>query len=462
MAVYERPIIIKNPVGLMNKVGRRASLNVSSAIDGAEISTLCEQYGSPLFVFSERQLRKRLRYAKAAFVERWPRTTFCWSYKTNYLDAICAVFHQEGSLAEVVSGMEYDKARRLGVPGSSIVFNGPAKTYDELARATAEGAAIHADHVDELHLLERVARQTGRVAEVGIRVSLDAGIVPRWGRFGFELESGGAKDAVRRIQESPYLRLGGYHTHIGTFILDAGAYARAVTKLSSLAQTLHGELGAAPRYLDLGGGFASTNTLAGQYHSGALTPPIEEYAEEITSALNEAWRGREAPHLLVETGRSLVDEAGTLLATVVANKRLPDGKRALIIDAGVNVLFTSWWYRLNIAVPHATEALTEDTAVYGPLCMNIDCVRESLQLPDLRVGEHVAISPVGAYAFTQSMQFIQLRPACVLISPEGGVELIRRREVLDDLVRPEYLPERLRLGDAQIECAPSGTSAAFH
>ena len=139
MEAYERPVIIKNPVGHMNKVGRRASLNVSHDLDGIAVSTLCERYGSPLFVFSERELRKRMRRAKAAFLERWPRTTFCWSYKTNYLSAICAVFHQEGSLAEVVSGMEYDKARSLGVPGEAIVFNGPAKTYDELARATAEG-----------------------------------------------------------------------------------------------------------------------------------------------------------------------------------------------------------------------------------------------------------------------------------------------------------------------------------
>ena len=126
--IYERPAIVRNTFGAMNKVGRRADATAHDQIDGVPIDRLCKEYGSPLFVFSERRLRARIREARDAFARRYPQTTMCWSYKTNYLDAICAIFHQEGSLAEVVSGMEYEKARRLGMPGDKIVFNGPAKT----------------------------------------------------------------------------------------------------------------------------------------------------------------------------------------------------------------------------------------------------------------------------------------------------------------------------------------------
>jgi diaminopimelate decarboxylase len=90
-------------------------------------------------------------------------------------------------------------------------------------------------------------------------------------------------------------------------------------------------------------------------------------------------------------------------------------------------------------------AFVEDTAIYGPLCMNIDCIRESIALPDMRPGERLAVHPVGAYTLTQSMQFIHLRPACVLIDERGKPEVIRRAEVLEDLTGPEVLPDRLRL-----------------
>ncbi|HEY5374813.1 MAG TPA: hypothetical protein VIK01_14115 [Polyangiaceae bacterium] len=445
---YERPAIIKNPVGGMNKIGRRANLAARGEVDGVAIEQLCSEYGSPLFVFSERKIRAKIREAKEVFARRYPGTTFCWSYKTNYLDAICAIFHQEGSMAEVVSGMEYDKARRLGVPGDRIVFNGPAKTEEELTRAVRERAIVHADHLEEIYLLERIAEQTGITPVVGLRVGLDAGILPRWDRFGLDLDSGQAMQAARRIVCGRKLKLGGLHSHVGTFVLDPAPYGVAAGKLVGFGQELERSLGVRPTHLGLGGGFASSNTLANQYHSGALAPSFADYADEISKALIAGGGSQPMLPLLMESGRALIDDAGTLLTTVVASKRLANGKRAIVIDAGTNLLFTAWWYRLNVAPTRAVDAFVEDTTIFGPLCMNIDCVRETIALPDLREGERLSIHPVGAYTFTQSMQFIRLRPACVLIGEDGRVDLIRRAEELDDLTRPELLPARLKLGAA--------------
>jgi diaminopimelate decarboxylase len=438
-------MIVRNAFGAMNKVGRRGDLASNDRLDGISVDELCRQFGSPLFVFSERAMRARVREAKQAFARRYPHTALAWSYKTNYLGAICAVFHAEGSLAEVVSGMEYDMARRLGVPGDRIIFNGPAKTEGELRRAVAERAILHVDHLEEIYLLERIAAETGTTPVVGVRVSVDAGIVPRWDRFGLGLDNGQAMQAVRRIARGGKLAFGGLHTHIGTFVLEPAAYGRAATALAEFANELERTLGVVPRHLDLGGGFASTNTLGTQYHAG-MSPQVDDYAEAITTALIAGLGGRaQFPPLYIEAGRALIDDAGTLLATVVATKRLASGKRAIVIDAGVNLLFTAWWYRLNVAPARSVDTFVEDTTVYGPLCMNIDCVRESVALPDLKPGERVAISPVGAYTFTQSMQFIHLRPAVVLVDEHGKPELIRRAEVLDDLIGPEIVPARLAL-----------------
>ena len=111
-----------------NKFGMRTEYTPMTHIDGVPVKELIKQYGSPLFVLSEKTMRNTLKNAKQAFTTRYPKVQFAWSYKTNYLDAVCSrVFHQEGSWAEVVSGFEYQKAIENKVPGNKIIFNGPDK-----------------------------------------------------------------------------------------------------------------------------------------------------------------------------------------------------------------------------------------------------------------------------------------------------------------------------------------------
>ncbi|MEI6972679.1 MAG: diaminopimelate decarboxylase, partial [bacterium] len=121
---YDKPVINKLHTGLMNKYGRSPAYarKIRSDIDGVAVAGLVERFGSPLFVYSERTIRQKHRQMQAAFSTRYPNVALGWSYKTNYLGAICAIMHGQGSLAEVVSVMEYEKARALDVPGSKIIF----------------------------------------------------------------------------------------------------------------------------------------------------------------------------------------------------------------------------------------------------------------------------------------------------------------------------------------------------
>jgi diaminopimelate decarboxylase len=152
----------------------------------------------------------------------------------------------------------------------------------------------------------------------------------------------------------------------------------------------------------------------------------------------------ERPVLVLEAGRALVDSAGYLVTTVVASKRQPDGQRGLILDAGVNLLFTSFWYNHTVMPAQEVRGTAEPTILYGPLCMNIDVMRESVKLPPLAAGERLVFSNVGAYNTTQWMQFITLRPAIVMIGVNGEPTLIRRAESVDDLNALEQVPAWLR------------------
>jgi len=442
---YERPLIQRVNTGILNKFGTRTEFAPVTHIDGVSVKSLLQEFGSPLFVLSEKNIRNTYHDAKRAFQNRYPKVQFAWSYKTNYINAICNIYHQEGAWAEVVSGFEYQKALGNGVPGNRIIFNGPDKTDEEIIQALKNKSLIHIDHLDELYRITELAEDMNYKPDVAIRVNMDTGIYPMWDRFGFNYENGQAWDAINKIVLAGKLNLTGLHCHIGTFMLSPSAYAIAAQKMSDLAIAIRKQHSIKLEYLDLGGGFASKNTLKGSYLQGADTSPsVDQFAEAICSAiLNAGFVQDELPLLILETGRALIDEAGYLLGSVISNKRLADGRRATIMDFGVNILFTSFWYDHKISPAQEFSHYTEDTVLYGPLCMNIDVVRETCTLPPLKRGDHVVVHTVGAYNMTQWMQFISLRPAVVLINTEGKPLIIRKRETLQAIDFIEVVPDSL-------------------
>jgi diaminopimelate decarboxylase len=448
-----------------NLYARGARTPALAAIDGVSVASLVEQFGSPLFVFSEHGIREKARRLRNAFTSRYENTRFAWSYKTNYLGAICRVLHDEGWMAEVVSDFEYQKARKLGIAGKDIIYNGPYKPRESLQLAVRERALVQIDNWDELTLVEELARGLSQPLEVGIRVWLDAGVQPVWSKFGFCVENGEAGRAADRILANPKLRLHTLHTHIGTYILAPTAYATALTKLLALRAQLQREHGHLVPCINLGGGFPSLSLLHGMAGPAeAIVPPIEAYAEAITSLLNKL-PPKSRPQLRFESGRYLVDEAGYLLSSVAAIKgvREPlsadaeaatraykeqmlageEARTSYVLDAGINLLYTAAWYRMDIVPSRAINAPPVPARLYGPLCMAIDVVRYSVDLPPLGVGDVLVFHPVGAYNPVQSLQFIEYRPAVVMIGVDGKPAVIRAKETLADVDGPERMPAHL-------------------
>ncbi len=444
--IFERPTITRLTPGVPSKHGAGTVVAPMPLIDGVKVDDLIEKYGSPLYVFSERTIRKGMEDIKRAFNIRYQKVQMAWSYKTNYLDSICRIFHQEGSWAEVVSGFEYDKAIRNGVKGENIIFNGPAKSADDLEKAARNGSFIHIDHIDELFMLSDICQRKNIEARVAIRVNMDIGIYPKWDRFGLNYENGEAWDVINRIMNNPKLKLIGLHTHIGTYMMSAESYRIAASKLADLAHSIAQKFDHYISYIDMGGGFASKNTLRGAYLSGEdTTPSFDEYAEAITSTIiNSQIKPDKLPTLILETGRALIDNAGSIAGSVLANKRLSDGRRATIVDVGVNLLFTAFWYDHKIHPVSNHSGVVEETTIYGPLCMNIDVIRPSLMFPALKRGDRFVITRTGAYNNTQWLQFITTRPNVVLIDLNREVHLIRKAETLEDVAANEVIPEYLK------------------
>ncbi len=367
-----------------------------------------------------------------------------YSYKTNYLMGVCAILKEEGAWAEVTSGFEYDLARLLKVPGNQIVYNGPYKPNEALLRAVNEKAYINIDSLTEVYQLEEIAARLKSPLKVGVRVNMNLNFPP-WNKFGLNLESGQAWEACQRIHASGKLKVAGLHIHAGTYLTETGIYTRAMSGLIQLAQQIEKFLDAKIEYLDLGGGYASANTLQNQMLPGELTcPTFEQYADQIcTPLLGQLRRLKGKPKLILEPGRALVDESMVLLTTVVSTKRLGDGKKGVIVDAGVNLLPTSYYFKHDLAAAENLEVTSEEVNIYGPLCMQIDVLRTGVRMPPLQKGSVVVVKNVGAYNFVHSLQFIFPRPAVVLVH-DGQTDLLVQAETGNDILRLHRLPSHLQ------------------
>jgi len=419
--------------------------------DIGDVGALLAEFGSPLYIVSEKALRAQFRSFRDTFTAPGVDTVVAYSYKTNYLPAVCSILHQEGAWAEVVSGMEYDLARSLGMPGAQIVFNGPYKRREELERAVAEGALVNVDNFDELDLLIEVAGALRKTARTGLRINFQHG-PQSWTKFGFSADNGDVIEALGRVKKAGRsLNLEALHNHSGTFQVNPNIYAKAAQVLIGIARRAR-ELGMAPTIADFGGGYPSSIRLKPAFDvqegSGANGRHLVPFAEAIVGALGRSRKAfGERPVMMLEPGRAVVDVAMRLACTVVARKKVVGRGDAIIVDAGVNLLPTAYWYDHGIDDATSEKLRSADgsraTSVFGPLCMQVDVLRERVMLQPMPIGAPMVVSNVGAYCLTQSMQFIQPRPAVVLIGTKGP-EVIRKRETRSDIFALDKLPARLK------------------
>ena len=448
----------------ISTIGKHSILNMgtSSVFEEVDdIEKLLNKYDSPLFLLSEKKLRSKYNEFKDAFTEEGIETIIGYSYKTNYLPALCSILKQEGAWAEVVADMEYKLARSLNIPGSRIIFNGCYKTETELNKAVSEDALINIDSFNELELLDRVAGSLGKKARTGIRINFVMGNMP-WTKFGFNYESGEAKEALEKISKKKNIKFEAIHNHSGTFNVDPKMYSKSTRIIIELAEYAK-KLGLNTKIIDVGGGFPSSNKLKPQYDIPGGSKYNENTLQQFSSAImNHLIKAKHLfnkgkPILILEPGRAIVDEAMQLISKVVSKKKDANGNDSIVMDAGVNILPTAYWYdfepklanKLNDSNNNLNGKTNKNGSnyngpvkMYGPLCMQIDSINESVNLPSVELGDVIVFSNVGAYNLTQSMQFIQTRPAVVLLG-SNGVELIRRKETWRDIFKLDTLPKRL-------------------
>jgi D-ornithine/D-lysine decarboxylase len=453
--------------------------NGQLTIDRVNALDLINQYDSPLFVFSEPRIRGNIERLKraATMVDRPVR--FFYASKANSNMAVLKIVLQSGIDIEVNSGGELFKALRVGFAPDQIIFNGTSKSDAEIDEAVRAGIhAINIDSIYEIGLIEesvrRVAAQDGipiRPARIALRLVPEIGTRSHLGlqtalltsKFG--ISSSEVLEAFRRGLKNPDLiHVCGIHIHVGSQTPDVEPFAEAFRSMWEHLVTINRETGHTLEHINLGGGIP-VNYL----RDPAQAEQIPEHERDMLGAdlepsavldaalrvARESARTANAEHLLdgltilLEPGRSVIADAGSVLTTVLNMKQRPEtGDIWLLTDAGYNLMLSmnnyKWYYHL-ISASRAAESHDTQYKVAGPLCDSGDVyfdIERCGRLPDYRnlpakvqPGEVLALLNSGAYSLAQMFPYNgRPLPAVVITHENGHYDLARRRDTYEDLL----------------------------
>jgi diaminopimelate decarboxylase len=422
---------------LESKINNKGHL----VIGGCDTVELAAEFGTPLYLFDELTLRRKIAEFKTEFGQRYADTTVLYSAKAFINKALILLFMEEGLGLDVVSGGEIGIARLAGFPMERVCFPGNNKSAGELVLALESGVGrIVVDNFHELKMLGKIAREKGYKPDILLRLS--PGVDPHTHRytvtgnidskFGFPMVHG--EEAVATTLSMPELSLMGLHFHIGSQIAETEPYVQASEFILNFAAEMRRKHGFELKELSVGGGFAI------QYTLDSPVPPISVYAEAITSSIISRCQKLKLamPRLFIEPGRSIVGQAGVALYTVGVVKDIPGVRCYVSVDGGMadNIRPALYGAKLEAVIANRMkDKIAGKFTIAGKFCESGDILIRDIGLPEPVAGDIVAVPGCGAYSIPEAMNYnASFKPAVILVK-EGKARLIRRRETLEDLVR---------------------------
>jgi len=412
-------------------------------VEGAALSGIADQYGTPCYVYSRAALVAAYAAYRSTLVTHGmgERSLVCYAVKANASLAILNLFAHLGAGFDIVSGGELARVLAAGGQAGKIVFSGVGKSREEMRAALAAG--IHCFNVEsasELDQLNAVAKQLDTRAPISLRVNpnVDPKTHPyistglKTAKFGIAIDAAFA--LYQYAASLPHLAVKGIDCHIGSQLLDPAPAAEAVDKVLALVD----QLAAANIplvHIDIGGGMGI------QYCADEPAPAIADYLAPILGKLAE----REE-HIILEPGRSLVGNAGLLLTRVMVTKP-GEEKNFAIVDAAMNdlmrpALYDAFHDIVKVGAGGTANGVRQRWEIVGPVCESGDFLGHDRNLA-LAEGDLLAILSAGAYGMVMASNY-NTRPRAAEVMVNGNhVHLIRRRETAAELFALEsVLPVR--------------------
>jgi len=402
-----------------------------------KVSAVADKVPTPFYLYSYKTFVGHYRRLQAAF--KTMRPLICFSMKSNANLAVLRALVKEGAGLDIVSGGELYRAKLAGADPKKIVYAGVGKKPEEIREAIKAGIlCFNVESEAELHEVNAAASSLKMKVNVAIRINPD--VIPKTHayittgkastKFGIDFDT--ARKIFNAAWQYPHVNLNGVHIHIGSQILDAAPFERAIKKVLAFLKECRITL----EYLNIGGGL-------GIIYSIENPQTAKSFAGRILPLLK-----RSGLKLILEPGRFISGNSGILVTKVLYTKITPH-KTFVIVDSGMNDLIRPSLYEAyHKIVPVKMEEDAAQTAekvdVVGPICESGDFLGKDRYLPHVKNGGYLAVMGAGAYGFTMSSNYnSRPRGAEVLVMGKSFYVVIRP-ETYRDLIRGESIPAILR------------------
>jgi diaminopimelate decarboxylase len=412
-------------------------------IGGLLVSDLAREYGTPLYIMDEDQIRRNCRVFTETLAECYPgQWAVAYASKAFACTRMYRAAHEEGLMTDVASGGELYTALKGGMPPESIFFHGNNKTEEELRYAIQTGIRrIVANGTEELERISRIAGELGTTASVSLRLSpsvmVDTHTALQTGKldckFGIPIETGAAMDAVRLALSLDGIALEGIHCHLGSPIYELEPYIAAVRTMSAFMARMRDETDFTGKELIIGGGYAI------RYLPDQKVPSISEYVTVISREVQDAAKqhGFPLPELVLEPGRSIVADAGVTVYTVGSIKEIPGLRTYVSVDGGMtdNPRYMLYGSKYDITLPErASEAKTQIITLAGRCCES-ELLGKDMQIQPVKAGDLLAVLCTGAYNYAMASNYNRIpRPPVVMVR-DGKASIAVRRETWEDVAQ---------------------------
>lgn len=412
-------------------------------IGGVDTVELVAKYGTPLFVYDVALIRERASEFQQAFQAENVPYQVAYASKAFSCMAMFQLADELGLSLDVVSGGELYTAMQAGFPMNRIHFHGNNKSLAELEMAVdAKIGCVVVDNFYELRELSRICAERSYQMDILLRIT--PGVEAHThdyistgqedSKFGFDLVSGQAHEAVQLAQADQNLHLLGVHSHIGSQIFETTGFVMAVEKMFELISEWRESYGFTPTVLNLGGGFGI------RYIDGDTPLPVGEYVQKMIEVVKEkaAAMDLSMPEIWIEPGRSLVGDAGTTLYSIGSQKHIPNVRDYLAVDGGMSDNLRPALYQAQyegVLANRANEETTETFSIAGKCCESGDMLIWDLPLPKANHEDILAVFCTGAYGYAMANNYNRIpRPAVVFVEDGEAFEVIKR-ESYEDLLR---------------------------
>lgn len=419
------------------------TINNELYLNNFSIKELAEKYNTPLYIFDEKHLRYNMSNYVNNFKSKKFNTNIVYASKAFLVPELCKIVNEESLFMDAVSIGDLFVAKSSSFPMEKIVFHGNNKSNQELEYAIDNQVGIIVvDNLDELVRLDKLASLKKVVVNTMFRVNPGIDVhthkyiqtalyVSKFGESIYDDDT--INNVIEYYKSSKYVKLLGFHSHIGSQIKEVKPFLLNVDKMLYFTKSIEDKFDMKLSHVNLGGGFGikyyeKDSDILLEYVLNKIIKRIESVSKKLNLHIDNVY---------IEPGRSIVGTPGITVYECGIIKHTYGGKNFLFINGGMTDNIRPALYQAKYEVEVVklnSEAEKVVVDVVGKCCESGDFIAKDVTIPTTNPGDYLVVYGTGAYTYSMSSNYNNLiKPCVIFVSDE--VKVVSRREEINDLNR---------------------------